>query len=203
MLYQNQQRNGRHKSTCRLWSNRLLHERKLHTTDEAGKTTPTKTTKNMEYQQYAESSQGNHVLYYPRSTNQGSQKDDTVPGYKHRKRGYHTRISMDGRIRTSIYMEEWRHSRKRGTYHPPVCKPFYSQRPDNRTNKGRKQPNNGYNLNRTRNQSTAVHKKGGSPKRIPTVRQNIQRTRIKTIPTKTSVGSRDQVQTGRPRRSRL
>src|SRR6266702_1142282 len=138
MLYQNQQRNGRHKSTCRLWSNQLLHERKLHTTNEAGKKTPTKTAKNMEYRQYAESSWGNHALYHPQSTNQRNQKGNTVPGHEHRKRGYHIGVSMDGRIRTSIHVEKGRHSRERVTCHPPVCKPFQSWELNNRTNPGRR-----------------------------------------------------------------
>src|SRR6266702_1007715 len=109
MLYQNQQRNGRHKSTCGLWSNRLLHERKLHTTNEVGKTTPTKTTKNMEYRQYSKPSRGNHALHHPRHTNWRNSEDNTIPHHKYRERRHHIRIPMDGRLRTTIHMEERGH----------------------------------------------------------------------------------------------
>src|SRR6266702_2069648 len=108
-LYQNLQRNGRHESTCGLWSNRLLHERKLRTTYEVRKTTPAETTKNMEHRQYGKSSRRNHALHHPRSTNKGNSKKHAIPRHKYRKRGYHIRIPMDGCIRTSIYMEERRH----------------------------------------------------------------------------------------------
>src|SRR6266702_3465877 len=109
MLYQNQQRNGRHKSTCRLWSNRLLHERKLHTTNETGKKTSAETSKNMEHRQHCESSRGNHTLHRARHTNGQRSTTNTIPHHQHRKRRHHTGLSMDGGLRTSILMEEWSH----------------------------------------------------------------------------------------------
>src|SRR6266571_7720545 len=96
---------------------------------------------------------------------------------------------MDGCLRTQVHMEKWGYRRKGTTYHPLVSKPFYPRKgPDNRTNQ-RRQLTKGYNVHQTRNQSTATHKKSGSPDGIPTVHQSIQRTRVKTIPTKTSMGS--------------
>src|SRR6266702_1128225 len=173
-------------------------------THEARKTTPIKTTKNMEHRQHGKPGRRNHTLHHSRSTNQRNSKNNTIPCHKHRERRCYIRISVDGRVRTSIHMEERRHQRKRTTCYSLVCEPFHSQkRSNNSTGKRGSQSSKSHNLQRTCNQSATVHKKGGSPKRIPTIRQGVQRTRIKTIPAKMSLGSRNRIQKGRTRCCRL
>src|SRR6266702_8849899 len=113
----------------------MLHERKLRTTNEVGKKTSTKTSQNMEYRQYCKPSRGNHALHHARYTNKRRAKTNTIPRHQHRKRGRHTRLPMDGGLRTPIFVEKWGYQRKGAAYYPPVSKSFHSwQGPDNRTN---------------------------------------------------------------------
>src|SRR6266702_4247481 len=74
--------------------------------------------------------------------------------------------------------------------------------PNNRTNR-KQRPTSSHDLHRTRDQSATIYKTSGGPNRAPTIRQSIQQTRIKTIPTKTSMGSRNRVQKRCAQSSRL
>ncbi len=74
--------------------------------------------------------------------------------------------------------------------------------PNNRTNR-KQRPTSSHDLHRTRDQSATIYKTSGGPNRVPTIRQSIQQTRIKTIPTKTSMGSRNRVQKRCAQSSRL
>src|SRR6266702_2101074 len=112
---------------------------------------------------------------------------------------------MDGRFRTPILVEKWGYQRKGTTYYPPVSKSFHPwKRTDNRTHERiKRQPATSHNLYGTCHQSTTIYVQGRSPQRISTIRKTIQRRRIKTIPTRTSLGSRHRVQEGCTRGSRL
>src|SRR6266571_5270116 len=127
----------------------------------------------MEYRQHRKPSWGNHALHHARHTDKRKSKTNSIPCHQHRKRRHHTRLPMDGGLRTSILVEEWSYQRKGATHHPPVSKSSHPwKRPDNRTNKGRLSPAR-YNLYGTRYQSTTIHAKGGSSQRISTIRKNI------------------------------
>src|SRR6266702_1857727 len=174
--------------------------------NEAREKTPAKTTKNMEYRQYGESSRKDHALHHSRHTNRRKSKNNTIPCYKHRKRRHHTRIPLDGHFRTPVHVEELGYPRKRIAHYPLVGQSLHSRkRPDNRTNEGIKQRLScaGHDLHGTRHQGATVHKKGGSPRRVSTICQGIQRRGVKTIPTKMSLGSRNRIQERCTRSSRL
>src|SRR6266702_5774926 len=160
----------------------------------------------MEHRQHGQSSRRYHTLYDPQRTNRWSSKDGTVPRHQYRKRGYHIRVSLDGRIRTKVHVEAGCHQRKGITYNPPVSKPLHSRKgTNNRTNPrgGRGSLGSSYDFHRARHSSTTIHQKGGSSRGIPTIHQSIQRRRLEAIPTKEGLGPRNRVQKGRTRSHRL
>src|SRR6266702_4282271 len=111
----------------------------------------------MEYRQYREPSWGDYALHHTRHTDRRESKTNTIPRHQHRQRGHHTRIPMDGGLRTPIFVEKRGHQRESATHHPPVSEPSYSRkRPDNRTNKRRLSPTR-YNFYGTRYQSTTIY----------------------------------------------
>src|SRR6266702_1020771 len=106
---------------------------------------------------------------------------------------------MDGRFRTPIYVEERSNKQTSATNHKPVSKPLANnRRSDYCASTGGNQPTTGYDRDRTRHQSATIYQEGGSPSRIPKIYQGIQRGRIKTLSSETSMGSRHRIQTGCP-----
>src|SRR6266702_4852143 len=98
-----------------------------------------------------------------------------IPHYKHRKRGYRTRVPLNGCIRTSIYMETRCHQRKSIASYYLVSKPFdCQQRTDNSTNERNRTPCTSHNVHRIGNKSTTIYEEGGGTYRIQTICQSIQ-----------------------------